>query len=56
MRAGISERVAVDISGHKTRTIFDRYDIVDESDLRIAKAKLDELKFSESVARPVNVH
>ncbi len=40
-RAGVTESAAMKISGHKTRTVYERYNIVDVSDLRDAVKKLD---------------
>jgi integrase len=43
MKAGVSEKVAMAISGHKTRTVFDRYHIVDSADVVEAMRKVENM-------------
>ena len=52
-RAGVPETVAMEITGHKTRSMYRRYRIVDEKDLREATEKLQAHLESQDEAKVI---
>jgi integrase len=53
IEAGLSEKEAMEISGHKTRSVFDRYHIVSERRLKEMAGKLEtHLRAKEALTEP----
>jgi hypothetical protein len=58
VRAGVPEVVAMRISGHKTRAVFDRYNITSEDDIRLACERLSTMyqENAETLSRAQDGH
>jgi hypothetical protein len=52
MNVGVNEKVAMEISGRKTRAVFDRYHIVDTEDVVDAMRRLQNGEKMVKIALP----
>lgn len=56
VRAGVHQRVAQELLGHQTPSIFSRYNIVSDEDMKKAAVKVTEYLNNQGESRPIEAH
>jgi hypothetical protein len=54
-RRGVAESVVMRMSGHRTRSVFDRYNVIEDEDLKAAVRKIETGRPHDLGQNSVNV-
>jgi len=54
VRSGTSEKISMEVTGHLTRSVFDRYDITSHKDIKDAVKRQEEYLKEQEKNQPAN--